>query len=301
MLDTKSSHVKKPYMNLDDTNLLDPAQREQLAKDLEQAIKDPKQLADALKKQAAAAENNTKKFRAAEKLAKWKKESWLFKFSNAVSGWFLLSLILLLLIWAKQMIDPLSHLIGYHLIVTDIAVIDGDTFRAKIFPERIEAKFRLRLVDAPELRQPFGYEASEILADIFSGGATSTPQQHREVIISVIGPDEKGGGFYYCDALVRDSIFMNVSSVQKLLVERGAAWAHRGFHSAARPSAMVVAMERAQKDGVGLWKIKNPPPQAPWEFVRNGGMNGASNAAASAETGGEDGHKKKKKRNKKVR
>lgn len=257
-------------------DLEDQQQREQLANDLEQVIKDPKQFTESLKKDTTVSSESQKKNRTAENLEKWRKESYLFKFSNAVSGWVLLALLLLLLVWAKEMMDPISHLIGYHLIVTDIAVIDGDTFRAKIFPEKIEAKFRLRLVDAPELSQPFGYEASEILADIFSGGATITPQNQREVIISIIGADEKGAGFYYCDALVRDSIFLNVSSVQKMLVERGAAWAHRAFHSAARPSAMFVAMENAERQGIGLWKQKNPPPQPPWEFVRNGGIDSES-------------------------
>ncbi len=263
----------------------DPKIREQVISDLEKSISSKTEKSTT----ATTIENPS----VAQRIQKWKQNSLFFKLTGSLSNWFLIVVLLILVSWVRYTTDPLSHLIGYQLIVSDVVVIDGDTFRAKVFPENFEANFRLRSIDAPEMDQPFGFEASEILSQILmarqgkkkNDDFDDNARKSREVIVSVFGlddgvemrrnsknkkislPNNKNGGggtVYLCDAFVRDGVFLNQTSVQRLMVERGAAWALKGFHSNTRPSALVVAMEEAKAAKVGLWKDEKIIP--PWEF-----------------------------------
>ncbi len=288
------------------TKLDDAATRAKIIRDLEGAVKNPTAAGAAAAAAAAgsgaatAAASSSPNLRAAakegklsgaEKLARWKQDSWLFAITQHISNWLLIAGLLLLLCWGRHMLDPLQHLVGYQVVVTDITVLDGDTFKARVYPEGTEARFRLRLVDAPDLRQPYGPRAAETLLDILSGGAESRERLEREVIVSLIAKDEQAGGVggggstYYVDALVRDSVFVNTTSVQLLLVERGAAWALRGFHSAKRPSQLVVAMEEAKAKKVGLWAAAagaDQEPEEPWVWARKQQQGATRGAAADS-------------------
>lgn len=263
------------------SKLDDPAERAKIIEDLDKT--NPKATPSPSASAHASAAN---KETGAARVKRWKQESWLFAVTRSISNWILISLLLLLLAFGRFMVDPLAHLIGYQVVVYDIAVIDGDTFKAKVFPEQVEARFRLRLIDAPELQQPFGSRAAETLLEILSGGAESPRHQEREVIVSLIAKDEQNsiGNTYFVDAVVRDSVYLNTSSVQSLMVEKGAAWALKGFHSSKRPSQLVLAMEKARQDKIGLWATdstssstttttsssssSSSEPQEPWEFAR---------------------------------
>ena len=239
-------------------------------------------------------------------------DSWAYRLINAFSPWLLIAALLLMLAWARHATDPLSHLVGYQAIVTDVRVLDGNRFRARVYPESTDATFTLRLVDAPELNQPHGRESAIVLRDILFGGASAAEDEdqcEREVTISIAGRDEAGGGGgggggpgsgagYYVDAAVRDSIFLNTSSVALALVERGAAWAHRGFHSAQRPSPLVLAMERAREARRGLWAPAadgSTAPKEPWVHRKEMKAAAAAKAAPTEGAGQRGGGAKKRK------
>jgi endonuclease YncB( thermonuclease family) len=63
-----------------------------------------------------------------------------------------------------------------------VGVHDGDTISV-LTPPHIQFKVRLRYIDAPELKQPFGYRAKQALSDLVFG---------HEVQLHISGLDKYG-------------------------------------------------------------------------------------------------------------
>ncbi|XP_024388801.1 uncharacterized 38.1 kDa protein [Physcomitrium patens] len=109
-------------------------------------------------------------------------------------------------------------------------------------------RIRLKGVDAPELGQPFGDEAKQILAEIVQDCKLSIQVYYKDIY------DREVGDAYVCDT----GIF-----VQEELLKKGAAHHHRVFDC--RPNfAKWEAAARAAR--VGLWAAAHI--ETPWDYKK---------------------------------
>nr|XP_043615455.1 staphylococcal-like nuclease CAN2 [Erigeron canadensis] len=107
-------------------------------------------------------------------------------------------------------------------------------------------RIRLRGIDAPENKQPYGKEAKDELVKILDGNCLK---------ILVFDEDQYGRfvGDVYCN-----NIF-----VQKLMLKRGLAWHYTDYDK--RPK-LAQWEKYARAKGIGLWA--SPNPEKPWEWRR---------------------------------
>ena len=141
-------------------------------------------------------------------------------------------------------------------------IVDGDTFVGTIAPSANavlvgkQFRFRLRMVDAPEISQPHGTQATDALnALLFSR------RHDREVVCRIWEKDTWGR--LIADVFTRDNIQSAVVYVQGELVKDGHAWVFGGF---AQDRALVRLAEAAKKAKTGLWA--GDTPLEPWIYRR---------------------------------
>ncbi|PIN00966.1 Micrococcal nuclease [Handroanthus impetiginosus] len=115
--------------------------------------------------------------------------------------------------------------------------------------EILARKYRIRLrgIDAPESKMPFGLEAKEELAKIV---------QNKCLRILVFDEDRYGRsvGDVYCNGIF----------VQELMLKKGLAWHYKAYDQ--RPEFEKWEKE-AQAKRVGLWSSSNP--EMPWEWRKD--------------------------------
>jgi endonuclease YncB( thermonuclease family) len=194
---------------------------------------------------------------------------------------------------------PLDHLVGAELVLEPTRVIDGDTFAAIVQPRGVEARFRLRRVDAPELDQAFGNAAAARLEKLLLGDergdrpvagtdgelvgvrAAESALHGRdvEVVARIDAQDEWGR--YVCDVVVRHALSTKVAYVQEALVADGLAWSFDTF--GAGKGRLGEAMAEAKAAKRGLWSTE-AEPVAPWVHRRGKKTlsDDASHAASTA-------------------
>ncbi len=137
-------------------------------------------------------------------------------------------------------------------------IIDGDTFVGSIAPSTKavlvgqQFRFRLRMVDAPEMSQPHGREATQALSRLLLSAAYD-----REVVCRIWEKDSWGR--FIVDVFTRDNIRSDVLHVQRELVAGGHAWVFGGF---TRDRGLAAVEEDAKKAKAGLWSAEKPVP--PW-------------------------------------
>jgi endonuclease YncB( thermonuclease family) len=178
-----------------------------------------------------------------------------------------LVLFLILLMWSGAYLVEWYRdtLIGQTLPVVVERVVDGDTIAVIVpsvnylfFPARI--RIRLRGIDAPELDQSFGNEATMITRGILQprGGLGDD----EEVLCRIWGKDEWGR--YVADVMIRNGFYNHLVNVQKELVREGAAWSFPSFtrQQDAAADSLTELMEAAKTKKVGLWNSDSPV--APW-------------------------------------
>ncbi|ORC87650.1 uncharacterized protein TM35_000212560 [Trypanosoma theileri] len=162
-------------------------------------------------------------------------------------------------------------LIGQSIVITPKLVIDGNTFYGHTKEGKM-VRVRLRLVDAPELDQPYGKEAHIYLKKLLLEEKQQQKQENKEdyslsqvVICNVAGMDEWGG-------LIADiSIHhpnadpsLEYVSVQESMVKNGWAWAmDSGFLTNSRLHKMMMEARAARR---GLWQSDHAVK--PWEYRR---------------------------------
>lgn len=141
-------------------------------------------------------------------------------------------------------------------------VVDGDTFIGTIAPSAKavllgqQVRFRLRMVDAPELSQPHGQQATAALkALLFS------VRNDREVVCRIWEKDTWGR--LIVDVFTRDNIQNNVTYVQGQLVAGGHAWVFGGF---SHDRSLAALEEAAKAAKLGLWAAEHPVQ--PWMHRR---------------------------------
>jgi endonuclease YncB( thermonuclease family) len=130
-----------------------------------------------------------------------------------------------------------------------VGVHDGDTVTALLAGNQT-LKIRVRLIDAPELAQPFGYRAKQAMSALVFG---------RNIELRVSGLDRYGRTL----AL----IYVDGADAGLALVTSGLAWPYYRYLAEA-PIALqddyLNAAERAQNLRIGLWIDADPIP--PWEW-----------------------------------
>jgi len=146
--------------------------------------------------------------------------------------------------------------LAYTITGTVTRVLDGDTFHLlpeSGIPQNVKVhkdgtiSVRLRGIDAPEKRQPYGQEAKESLKSLIGG---------KTIKVEVKDIDRYGriAGYVFVDGI-------NVNLKQ---IERGFAWAYTEYLDRPYASEFYNAEKEARKQNLGLWKQLNPTP--PWEW-----------------------------------
>lgn len=123
-----------------------------------------------------------------------------------------------------------------------IAVIDGDSLRAKI--QGVVMEFRLAGIDAPERDQPYGSRARDELQGLIRG---------KTAIIEFRDVDRYGR--------VVGDLWIDGLHVNRELVARGAAWFYPQF---ARDDTLYQVEQRVRDSKRGLWSLRPEDRIEPW-------------------------------------
>ncbi|KAI6691873.1 hypothetical protein NL676_019583 [Syzygium grande] len=115
--------------------------------------------------------------------------------------------------------------------------------------EVLARKYRIRLrgIDAPEGKMPYGKEAKDELAKIVEG---------KCLRVLVYGEDQYGRSV--------GDIYCNGNFVQKLMLKKGMAWHYTAFDQRAE---LAKWEKNARAKRIGLWA--SPNPEEPWEWRKN--------------------------------
>lgn len=125
-----------------------------------------------------------------------------------------------------------------------IGIADGDTI--KVLHNRTVVSIRLKGIDCPEKRQPYGMKAKQFASNLCFG---------REVIISE-------GKLDRYKRLVADVILEDGRILNHELVRSGFAWWYKQFSP--RDEVLNRLESEARRSKIGLWS--QPHPEPPWLF-----------------------------------
>ena len=122
-------------------------------------------------------------------------------------------------------------------------VIDGDSLKAKT-KEGKEYEIQVEGIDAPELKQPHGKEATEALSKMVMG---------KEIKVTWTKKDN-------FDRLLAQ-IHVDKTHANQEMLRTGHAWHFKRYNQS---KELAELEEEAKKAKRGLWATENP--QAPWDF-----------------------------------
>jgi micrococcal nuclease len=128
---------------------------------------------------------------------------------------------------------------------TVVGVHDGDT--VTVLVDRHQVKCRLANIDAPELRQPFGYRSKQALSDLV----------YRQVVHI---EDEGGDRYGRRICLIRT----DQGEANSAMVREGMAWVYGAYN---HDSHLPIEEFQARTEHRGLWADANP--EAPWEWRKH--------------------------------
>lgn len=138
--------------------------------------------------------------------------------------------------------DTIHH--DYEIFV--IGVSDGDTFSGLTQTEKIEIRYRIHGIDAPEKSQPFANKSKEYLSDLIF---------NKKVKIKVETKRDK-----YGRPIVR--VFTSDGKdVGAELLKNGLAWHYKEYDDSEEYSFLE---EEARNKKMGLWSDNSSV--APWEY-----------------------------------
>ena len=129
------------------------------------------------------------------------------------------------------------------IVATVTKVIDGDSLKAKT-KEGKEYEIQVEGIDAPELKQPHGKEATEALSKMVMG---------KEIKVTWTKKDN-------FDRLLAQ-IHVDKTHANQEMLRTGHAW---HFKRDNQSKELAELEEEAKKAKRGLWATENP--QAPWDF-----------------------------------
>lgn len=129
-------------------------------------------------------------------------------------------------------------------------VRDGDTIEIETIPPQLLVYdpglvVRLKNIDAPEYKQPFGRWSKDVLSSMVAGEFVTVTYSESDKYGRILG-------------VVSTSKSHDVS---RDMVAKGAAWTYEQYND----NPELVALERtARTKREGLWAVSNPIP--PWEW-----------------------------------
>jgi len=126
-----------------------------------------------------------------------------------------------------------------------VGVQDGDTITV-LTSDNHQIKIRFAEIDAPELSQPYGKKAKQLLSRMVFG---------KEVFITPVTIDK------YRRIVARVS--QGHRDINLAMVENGAAWAYRKYLT---DPAFLEAEAEARKARTGLWALQPGQITPPWEW-----------------------------------
>jgi len=125
-----------------------------------------------------------------------------------------------------------------------VGVHDGDSITV-LSDSKVQTKIRLTGIDAPELGQPFGKKAKQVLSDKCF---------NKNVIVQSLGTDRYGRTLAWVYTLDHECI--NV-----YMIKMGCAWHYKQFSN---DMTLDIAEADARKAQLNIWSDKNSIP--PWEY-----------------------------------
>ncbi len=123
-----------------------------------------------------------------------------------------------------------------------VAIVDGDTFKAKV--QGAVMDFRLQAVDAPERDQPYGVEATSELAKLV---------RSRELLFVYDDVDRYGR--------IVARVWVGNVDVNLEMISRGAAWFDSEY---ANDDELYHAEQQAREAKRGLWSLLQHKRVEPW-------------------------------------
>ena len=137
-----------------------------------------------------------------------------------------------------------------------VKIIDGDTIDV-LYGNNQKLRIRLLGIDAPELKQHFGYESSFYLNKILNGKSVaiiSSPDKNKPYTL----------GYY---KRVIGKVVLNGEDINLEMIKEGLAW-HFKKYKKNQPiderRSYNKAESEARKKYIGLWSEDNPLP--PWRW-----------------------------------
>ena len=139
-----------------------------------------------------------------------------------------------------------------------VYITDGDTFTLDL--GSATRKIRLSEIDTPELNQPYGTQAKQLLSDWISGKAVQVRDE---------GPDKYGRTL--------GRVAVGGVDINAELVKQGAAWVYRQY---SRDASLLPLETVARTEKRGLWELAEPI--APWDWRKGKKSEVRSGAERSA-------------------
>lgn len=127
------------------------------------------------------------------------------------------------------------------------SVHDGDSMRVRCQGNKPSQRVRIHQIDAPEIDQPYGKKARDILRELCPRGSVVTLAEHSSDQYGRMLAEVSCGG----------------KNVNREMVASGAAWA---YEQHVEDPSLLTLQKQARQNRRGLWAGKNP--QAPWEWRR---------------------------------
>ncbi|MGD0515896.1 MAG: thermonuclease family protein [Thermoguttaceae bacterium] len=123
-----------------------------------------------------------------------------------------------------------------------VYITDGDTLTLQV--DKKQYKIRLLGIDAPEVEQPFGKQATKALSDkVFE----------KTVQVTTYGKDIYGNTL--------GIVNLDGKNINLELVKEGFAWHYKEYSAS---KTLANAEDEARKAKIGLWADENPIP--PWQW-----------------------------------
>ena len=137
-----------------------------------------------------------------------------------------------------------------------VKIIDGVTIDV-LYGNNQKLRIRLLGIDAPELKQYFGYESSFYLNKILNGKSVaiiSSPDKNKPYTL----------GYY---KRVIGKVVLNTRDINLEMIKKGMAW-HFKKYKKSQPiderQSYNKAESESRKKYIGLWSEDNPLP--PWKW-----------------------------------
>lgn len=148
-----------------------------------------------------------------------------------------LAIVIILLIAYKVYANKIYYAVSQ--------VIDGDTIIVK--KDKKVMKIRLYGIDAPEIKQPFGYESKHILKGMIENKLVSIDLKWRDKYGRIIG-----------------IVYLGKKCINEIMVKKGMAWVYKEYCKTSKCKKWKKHEQKARHNLKGLWFGNNPIYPQDW-------------------------------------